>query len=103
MVVSLAIRGDRIVFGGYYEGELLLDGVHLTAANPADRNVLLGALDADGGHVWSAGFGDGASQLVEGVAIDGVGDIVVAGAFGGTMVIGADTLVAPGAAQNAFV
>ncbi len=53
-------------------------------------------LDAAGKHVWSRTFGDAASQVAHGVAVDAAGDVFVIGSFQGTISCGAMMLVSAG-------
>ena len=47
-------------------------------------------------HVWSQSFGDAASQVVTGRAVDPSGNIVIVGYFEGTVNFGGSTLVSAG-------
>jgi hypothetical protein len=47
-------------------------------------------------HLWSQRFGDASDQLARGVAVNGSGNIVVTGAFTGTVDFGGGTLESAG-------
>lgn len=50
--------------------------------------------------IFSASFGDANQQYIGGLAVDGAGNVYLAGDFRGTLVFGEDTLTSVGAAQD---
>ncbi len=50
----------------------------------------------DGTHVWSKGFGDAEFQEARGVAIDNTGQVIVGGAFWGTVDLGGGAFTSAG-------
>src|SRR5262249_45465456 len=54
--------------------------------------VFVAKLDAAGAPVWSTSFGDDAVQTAVGVAVDGAGNVVVLGNFGGHFDVGGTRL-----------
>jgi len=53
-------------------------------------------LDAGGQHLWSKSFGDASGQKVNGIAVDGSGNVVVTGQLSGSIDIGGGPLVSQG-------
>lgn len=74
---------DRITATGAFIGTTSFGGAALTSAGGAD--LFFAKLDPAGGHLWSKRFGDAAGQAGRAIAIDGAGDLVVAGRFDGTV------------------
>jgi hypothetical protein len=83
--VAVAPSGDIVVTGSF-GGSLDVGGTVLTTATPAAFVV---GLDGSGATRWSHGFGavdGGAAECsAAGVAIDGAGNVLLAGNFGGTI------------------
>lgn len=86
--------GDMIVVGSFHEA-VGFGGPELISEGGSD--VYVAKLDASGGHVWSRRFGDEAPyQSATSVAVDGEGDLVVGGAFDGTIDLGGESLDSAG-------
>jgi uncharacterized protein (AIM24 family) len=82
-------KAGNIVIAGDFGGTISLGGPMLTSAGGSD--IFVAELDASGGHIWSARFGDAEQQLFPRVAVDGDGDVVIAGNFTGTIDFGGDS------------
>lgn len=61
-----------------------------------DNAMIVGLAPGGVGVPWVLDLGDGEPQEVQGVGFDADGNVLVAGIFRGTMVIGADTLTSAG-------
>jgi hypothetical protein len=59
-------------------------------------DVFVAALDSNGNHCWSRGFGDWYGQYGYGVAVSSDNDIVVTGGFEGAVDFGGDVLTSAG-------
>ncbi len=62
-------------------------------ANGGANDLFVARLGSDGTPTWSQGFGDTKEQFGQAVAMDGAGNLVVAGHFGGNLTIGATVLM----------
>ena len=82
--------GDVVVTGNF-AGTVDFGGGSLTSAGGSD--IFVAKLDAGGSHMWSKRFGAGAGVSV---ATDGLGDVVIAGEFGGTVDFGGGPLTSAG-------
>jgi len=89
-----------VVVGGSMAGVIQVGGETLTGAGGAD--VFLIKLDAQGTPVWSQRYGDADDQRLAALAMDGNGNLAVAGSFAGSLDLGGDALVATGA-RDGFV
>ncbi|MBW2455044.1 MAG: hypothetical protein JRI68_11065, partial [Deltaproteobacteria bacterium] len=85
--VALAPNGDVALTGGM-DGTVAFGGAPLTTAGGNDAFVAL--FDGDGGHRWSEQFGDAADQVGYAIAVDGSGNVVVAGEFDGVLALGSE-------------
>ncbi|MDC0719030.1 hypothetical protein [Nannocystis bainbridge] len=94
---GLAIAGDGdIVLGGVFHGDLDFGGGPLK--NPtAQADLFLARLDGDGQHQWSHSFHSGDDATIVDLAIDPSGDILLTGAFVGSLALGGPTLLGAGA------
>jgi beta-propeller repeat-containing protein len=78
---------DRIWIGGsFLSPTLALGGTPFT--NMGSRDVFVAELDHDGDHLWSASFGDAGSQDLHALDSDGLGNVVLAGRFDGSIDFG---------------
>jgi hypothetical protein len=91
--VTLDTAGNPIVTGSF-SGMIDFGGGPLTSAGADD--VFLIKLAPDGSHVWSKRFGDAGIQVGYAVATDGADNIVVVGAFSGTIDFGGGALTSAG-------
>jgi hypothetical protein len=92
---AVAVDGSKnVILGGDFYGTIDLGGGPLTSAGAYD--IYLAAFTPGGAHVWSKSFGDPSEQVIQGVAVDGSGNIVIAGYFNGTIDFGGGALVSAG-------
>ena len=88
---AMAVDGSGNVFlAGSFSGSVDFGGGPLTSAGSED--VYIVKLGAAGEHVWSMRAGDDESQAVTSLAVDGSGDLVVVGSFGGSLDLGGGAL-----------
>ncbi len=90
---------NEVVVAGAFIGVLDFGGGSLTAAGGTD--IFVAKLDASGNHVFSKVFGDTQDQAAYGVAIDGSGNVLLAGTVEGTTDFGGGPLKS-GGADDAF-
>lgn len=97
---SLAVdKSGGVYLGGALSGTVNFGGkVPLSAEGNGDAFVA--KLDANGGHLWSTRFGNGANQLVNGIAIDPPGNVSFVGSFDGAIDFGGGELTSLGAADG---
>ncbi len=89
--VAVDADGNVFVVGGF-EGRLELDDHVLDAQGLSD--VFVASFTPDGALRWLHRYGDASRQTGDAVAVDGAGDVYVAGGFAGTISFG------PGEAQH---
>ncbi len=97
---GVAVDGSgNVVVTGSYQGAVDFGGGALTAYGPMD--VLIAKYSSTGAYLWAEHFG-GASTgvpVANGVAVDGSGDITIAGYFSGSVNFGGGLLTNTGAAD----
>lgn len=71
---------DNIIIAGTLQSSVDFGGGTLTSAGSND--IFLAKFFSNGAHAWSKRFGDANTQEVEGVAVDGSGDIAIVGWVG---------------------
>ncbi len=69
----------NVYVGGRFSGEADFGGGPLAAAGQYD--AFLTKFDASGNHSWSKRFGTTAADILEGLAVDGNGDVCVVGSY----------------------
>jgi hypothetical protein len=92
---DIAAGGDGgVVVTGWFWGAVDLGGGTLTSAG--EKDVFVAEFDAGGAHLWSRRFGDTGWDGGFGVAADGSGNVLLAGAFEISVDFGGGTLLNPG-------
>ena len=94
---SIAVDGSGNVFvAGYFAGAVNFGGGLLTSAGVADIFVAKYS-GATGSHLWSKRFGGTSIDIVQGVAVDGSGNVFLNGYFASsTITFGGSTLTNAG-------
>lgn len=86
-ITGIAAGGDGgHVIAGRFEGAIDFGGGPLAGAGAED--IFIASYNAAGELVFAKGFGDKSSQIVEGIAVDAAGAIVMAGRFAGSLDLG---------------
>jgi hypothetical protein len=96
---SLALDGDKPIVFGAFTNKIDFGGGALTSGGGYD--VFYAKLDNDGCEISAAVYGGAMLQRGETLAIDGSGNILIAGSFDGTMDFGVGALTAD--ATDAYV
>ncbi|UQA63365.1 hypothetical protein [Polyangium aurulentum] len=97
---GVAVGADgQIAIVGDFEGSVDLGGGVLKSAGASD--AFLVELTAEGAHVKSARWGDGADEQANAVAIDPAGNMILAGRFGGQIDFGSGLHACAGS-EDAF-
>jgi hypothetical protein len=76
----------NVFITGLFEGSVDFGGGTLVGSGSAD--IFLAKYDAGGNHLWSKWFGGSAYDFGSSVAVDGSGNVVVGGAFQGSVDFG---------------
>jgi hypothetical protein len=84
----------NIVMAGYFQGSANFGGGTLTSAGGYD--MVIAKYSADGTQLWSKRFGGTGDEFVKRVAVDGSGNVLVAGNFRGTTDLGSGPLTSSG-------
>ncbi len=93
--LAIAVDGaGNAVLTGYFVGTVNFGGSNLVSAGSDD--IVVAKYDAAGVHQWSQRFGGTLSDLGRATAVDGAGNVVVAGSFNGTANFGGGNLVSAG-------
>jgi hypothetical protein len=92
---GIAVDGlESAVVTGYFEGGVDFGGGSLVSAGLED--IFVAKYDSSGTHHWSRRFGSTGSDYGEAVAVDGSGNVVVTGFFGGGVDFGGGSLTSAG-------
>ncbi|WP_437836578.1 hypothetical protein [Sorangium sp. So ce1153] len=91
--VAVDSAGNVAITGSYIHG-IDFGGGALPQARFNDAFVAM--LDAAGNHLWSRGFPSPQGSYGNGVAIDGAGNVLIAGEFSGTVDLGGGPLTSVG-------
>ena len=92
---GVAVDGAGNVFVvGKFEGVVDFGGGPLTSSGSTDAYLV--KLDPLGNHLWSKRFGDAQSQAATSVAVDGMGNVIMAGHLSGSANFGGGTLTDAG-------
>ena len=95
--VAADTAGNVVIAGMFTSTTIDFGGGSLASAG--DEDLFLAKLDSAGNHIWSKRFGDASAQEPQGVAIDGMDHIVVAGYLTGTIDFGGGPLSSSGSAD----
>lgn len=105
VVNSVATDGAGNVFaGGEFKGTLVIGGTTLVSdTSGGGVDAILMKLDPNGNVVWVKSFGSTSLQTIASVAVDGGGNVFIAGSMAGTANFGGGVLTAGGLSYDAFV
>jgi hypothetical protein len=92
--IGVDTAGD-LLLAGAFEGSVQF-GVESTLTSAGGEDVFVAKLDSTGNPIWSAAYGGPADQIAYGVATDPQGNIILAGAFQGTLAFRAISLTSAG-------
>lgn len=100
--VDVAVDASNdIVITGKFSGTVNFgNGPHVSAGG---SDVFVAKFDGSGNRIWSKGFGSVFEQSGFSVALDGAGNVLVAGAFIGTIDFGGGPLTSVGGTQDLFL
>jgi beta-propeller repeat-containing protein len=101
--IGMAVAADaagNVFVAGTFEGSVDFGGGALTSAGLKDIFVL--KYSATGQHSWSKRFGSSGDDVVNALAVDSAGDIVVSGKFQGSVSFGGTALTSAGG-DDAFL
>ncbi|MFO0758069.1 MAG: SBBP repeat-containing protein [Byssovorax sp.] len=98
-MVAVDAQGN-VIIGGQFHGTVDFGGGPLVSVGNPGFNIYVAKFDGLGNHLWSKRFGDGVGstgQSVQGLAFDATGNILMTGAFSGTINFGGGVFSGPGA------
>lgn len=95
-----ATRTGDVWVAGTISGEVRVGAATVSSGGGADLYVA--KLDSSGHLIWASRYGDASDQKAFAADVDEEGNLVVAGAFAGTLAVGGNTLRAMGS-SDAFV
>src|SRR4029434_11182450 len=81
--ITVDSNGDVLITGNF-QGTVDFGGGGLTRAGLNDIFVAKFS-GVDGAHIWSTRFGSTGDDFGNGIAVDGSGNVLVAGTFNGTV------------------
>jgi hypothetical protein len=99
----------NVYITGMYSGTVNFGGANLTVPFTSDLDVFVLKLTSGGAHVWSKNFPNDANDIGYAIAVDGPGNVVIAGSlfnsinFSGQALGGPGTLSSPNSLTDAFV
>lgn len=93
---KVAIDGtNNVVLTGAFDGLIKFDEKS-SLASAGQYDVLVAKLDPQLNHLWSERFGDATGQYGNSIAVDASGNVVLTGAFQGSVHFGGDSLTSAG-------
>jgi hypothetical protein len=93
---SLAVDSSgNVAVAGHFQGSTLNLAANISSAGPASDGILV-TLNSGGAVQWSKAIGGTSHDYANSVAIDGAGNVVVAGTFSGTTTTLATNVAAAG-------
>lgn len=87
-------RAGNVYVSGFYSGTMTVQGTTVTSRGLFD--AFLAKLDSNGTLLWLKSAGGSGSDIAHGVAIDGEGNVGIAGEFQGTASFGTHSVKAAG-------
>ena len=100
--VAIDVNG-KILLTGFFQQTANFGGGPLVSTG--DSDIFVAKYNPGGAHVWSQRYGTGANATQEGhaIAVDGSGNVVVTGLFGGTVNFGGGALTNLGSGVDIFL
>lgn len=84
--VAVDVTGNIYTAGEFGSTADFDPGVgNFNLSSKGNRDAFVSKLDANGNFVWARAFGDGLADTVNAVAVDGSGNVLIAGSFQGTV------------------
>ncbi|MCA9622853.1 MAG: hypothetical protein KC731_27730 [Myxococcales bacterium] len=103
-VLDMAVGpGDRVAVVGASLGPASFGGAELPGSGVGNEDTFVAVFQADGSHLWSRRYGDTAAQRPYGVAFDSAGNVVVSGAYLGSMDFGGGYQLTSAGGQDLFL
>ena len=93
-----------LIFAGMYNGSLSIGGAAPTLTAVSSQNdTFIAAVDSNGVGLWATSIGEVLDDSNPHIAVDGNGDIYVAGTFEGTLVLGSYMFTAQQTTHDIYV
>jgi hypothetical protein len=93
--VAIDSGGNTLVSGAVY-GAIDFGGPAGSLVSAGANDVFVAKLSPDGATIWSKRFGDAASQLAFGIAVDGKDGVLLTGSMAGTIDFGGGSMTSAG-------
>jgi hypothetical protein len=93
----------NVYFTGFFEATVNFGGTSLRDPYDSDLDVFIAKFTVGGTHVWSKNFTNSGNDQGYGIAVDGQGNVALAGTFSNTINFGGGDLVSENAMTDAFV
>ncbi|HEX3759499.1 MAG TPA: hypothetical protein VHW23_12370 [Kofleriaceae bacterium] len=100
--VAVDARGS-IYIQGVFRDTADWGGKPLTAHGGSDNDVVLAKYDANGDHLWSAGFGNAFNDVAGGLTVDPAGNVTMVGSFDKSVSFGPSDDHASNGEADAFI
>jgi hypothetical protein len=101
---GVAVDGlGKIYVTGHFSGTVNFGGTNLRVPFDSDLDVFIAKLTVGGAHVWSKNFTNNGNDVGYDIAVDGQGNVALAGNFTNTINFGGGDLVSRNANSDAFV
>jgi hypothetical protein len=94
---------NNVYLTGYFRGTVSFGGAVLSVPYTSDLDVFLAKLTPAGAHVWSKNFTNTGNERGYGIAVDGAGNVAIAGSFSNTVNLGGANLTSLNALTDIFV
>ncbi|WP_437666071.1 hypothetical protein [Sorangium sp. So ce1182] len=103
--LAISARGNVVIAGTFEQSFTVVpeDRAKMPLASKGGRDIFFAMLDPDRTLRWQQAFGDSLDDSASQVAVDGEGNVLLAGTFQGSVAFGGDPLVALGTNPNFFV
>jgi chitodextrinase len=93
----------NVYFTGFFEGTVNFGGGPLSVPFTSDLDVFIAKFTSAGAYTWAKHFTNTGNDQGYGIAVDGQGNVAVAGTFSNTINLGGGDLVSPNAMTDVFV
>jgi hypothetical protein len=101
--IALDSQGDAYVVGSYASASLTFGTSTVTHQGGSGSDIFVAKIDSNGTWVWAAGAGGSGADSAAGVAVNGSGEVFVAGNFRSSVADFGTTTLNNGGGADAFV
>jgi hypothetical protein len=94
LATALSVRNNRVAVAGSFRNSMVVNGTTFTSSG--DRDAFVAKLTTDGAYSWIREFGSADLDSATAVAIDSIGNVVIAGLFFDSVNFGGGQLTSAG-------